>query len=119
MARGAEMKKYPLIESLDLEVKHAPISRLNFVDADQLENILSEGVKVYGDESESAVWDKFNGEFDTHTALLINIKPTEKPVTKKEIIEKLEDLLTLNQPVGKFREDTERLIKRIESQGVE
>ena len=113
------MKKYPLIESLGLTLWSSNGVEWKLVDADELENILSEGVKVWGkdvapnDEYNFNTNSRFHGY--THTALLINIKLREKPkpVSKEELID------FLKKGPWNFEQKRDELIERIESQGVE
>lgn len=123
------MKKYPLIEEFGLKVESA---RFDFdkcsrydeaVSADCLEKLLSQGIKVqtkvfeFGNNKEFCKFYSGNQiNHPTHTALVLNIKPIEKPkpVSKEELLKTLKDPM--------FRDNTSKwneLISRIESQGIE
>lgn len=123
------MKQYPLIEGLKLEIIKAhkitdcALPEDGIILASDLEKLLSEGVKVKGNKMKKdnfpdnwAFDSKFEDDTTTHTALLINLKPIEKPkpVSKEELLKTLKDPM--------FRDNTSKwneLISRIESQGVE
>lgn len=82
------MTDYPLIKELRLEIKTFNIYPGRYVDADYLEKLLASAPRVYGPSSSKpdyANWNIKSGICDTHTALLIGIKPINNSVSKSEI----------------------------------
>ena len=102
--------KYPRIEGLGLAYHQWPSREIqgHWVLADDLERILSEGVKVHAHykTDKPRYWGPSeNGQFDdTHTGLVIGIKPIPHPktveVTEAMIDEMLEEWIngSLNEP---------------------
>lgn len=142
MQKEDQMKQYPLIESMgcflieegnfirvqQMAGMNPPIAkRQAYVRADDLEKLLSEGVKVVISEDERESYYSaeiqgfspkvnYSGGGFTKKGLLINVKPLENvsPVSKEELLKTLKDPM--------FRDNTSKwneLIERIESQGVE
>lgn len=121
------MKQYPLIEELGLNIKKAQCMAsgriFDVIEPQDLEKLLSEGVKVYCTKQASKDTDYIAQSWEysysetpaTHTALLINIKPTAKakPVSKKELCDLLKHYKISDAP------EIQDILKRIESQGIE
>lgn len=87
------MNKYPLCEQLGV---------LNVIYPSDLEAILRKATVVYGSvmtKKDEYEWSQSNLSSDTHTALLIGIKP----VKEKTLAEKISDILSdtsLSSPVA-------------------
>ncbi len=99
------------------EIKHAlacnhPVED-SYIKAKDVEALLACGVKVYGFvPAKTPLWSEKRESCDDSSALLINIKPIVKPVTKKEILEKFKLMTSAGV-------DFTDLISRIEIQGIE
>ena len=78
------MNDYPLIRELGLRIIYSP-DMTEYVKAIELERVLSEGVKVYAhyETDKPRYWGPSeNGQFDdTHTGLVVGIKPIPTPKT--------------------------------------
>lgn len=83
------MDKYKKITDLGLKVAVNAFSGVNYVKADDLLKVLDAGVEVYGNGRQMDVV-KEPTNCDTHSALLINIKPLapkQVTITREDLIE--------------------------------
>ena len=116
------MTKYPLIEETGLKIHqhwesyHNGASAWPCIKADDLEKLLREATVVYGDYHNNH-WsfgthrEKNCGS--THSALILNIQPLCKKVTKKEIDEMVKSLSIHYMMNGAIE-----LLERIKKHGV-
>jgi hypothetical protein len=128
-------EKYEMIKGLGLEIKVAidlddKFHQESFVRARDLEALLAKGVRVKGNKMSTMDKGPNNWAFDshyecdqtTHTGIVIGLAeiPKLEPVSQKEIIEKLEDVVALlmTKVEGEFKKDTLSLIERLKSAGV-
>jgi hypothetical protein len=115
--------KHKIIKELGLQVT-LTFSGEPVVDADSLEALLQKGVSMFGSECNNlpVALSLLGKPRDTHSGLLIGYAPIPKlePVNLKEVIEKLEDVVTclMDKTEGAFKRDTITLIERLKSAGV-
>lgn len=136
------MSKYKLIEDLGLQVFKAktqpqvvsgnPFLQIqpqykNCVSADDLLKVLESGVRVKGNKMRKdnfpdnwAFDSKFEDNTTTHTALLIGLKPIEKPepVSMKEIDKALNEDASIHLSQSKVLENWRDLLVKIKKNGI-
>lgn len=123
------MSKYKLIEELGISVitfhqtKISP-DGITYAFADDLLKVLESGVRVYGELSDWSnkptnvgvgIYEKM-----THSGLLINYKPIEKPepVTKEEIDRALNEDASIHLSQTKVLENWRDLLVKIQKNGI-
>ena len=116
---GFKMSEYKLIKELGLIVQELK-NGAYIVNADDLEALLQKAIRVYGKKPTDGYCSgvvslrDFPDPEDTHSGLLLNYKPTEKP--KPVSREELRKLVESEYPSA-F--ENERMLKRILKNGVE
>lgn len=101
---------YPLIKELGLEVISRGIDHVVMVQ--DLERLLSQGVRVHGCDTanDENLWTTTNSNGETHTGLLIGVKPLEKDSADGLLRETINELEFLKQQYNNFNPE---LLKRI------
>jgi hypothetical protein len=125
------MSSYPKCRDLGLEIEYHPdrtvphmYAETGFIKASEVEKLLGEGVEVTGNKMSSKspnnwAWDsEYTCDQSTHTGLVINIKPIEKPkpVTKAQIIAEIEKLMDACKVDF---DETHELLNAIRTLGIE
>ena len=121
------MSKYPLTEGLGLFVQTGSLvihggsgGPKDYIRADDLERLLEKGARIIGHKSEYGwVWGEPHSRAkNTHTALLIGIKPIQKDTAEqilKDLIETAESLNSGPNPmlsVGYYVDRAKRLLEQ-------
>ena len=93
-----------------------PAEHKYYVSADKLREVLDKGVEVRGwfDGDKHPLFGTRGSNFESHSALLINLKPLAKPepVSKEEVIKALKEMS------HKRDKETSDLIERINKVGL-
>ncbi len=113
--------KYQILKDMGLDVtnKEHGYFQPHWVNADDLLKLINGAAKVQGMFNSAAIdFSNIESEEHTHTALLINIKPIErpKPLTKTELISWFKKSRVLTR--GELDDETRLILERIESSGI-
>lgn len=92
--------RYPLCHSLGLKAEYHAGKAHNWIMASDLEAILQKSTLVYGIDIPMAHWSTNHQVNDTHTALLIGIKPNKEKTLAEKISETIEKYFESNLSAG-------------------